>query len=99
MLVKSTLALVSLSLSLLPSAWASVLAIDYGTDWTKASLMKPGVPFDVLLGKDSKRKIHASVGWNRDDRLFSTDAFNIVSSSPYTYNFHTLGWLNYFCGH
>ena len=98
MLVKKTLALVSLSLSLLPSAWASVLAIDYGTDWTKASLMKPGVPFDVLLGKDSKRKIHASVGWNRDDRLFSTDAFNIVSSSSYKYNFHTLGWLNYFRG-
>jgi hypoxia up-regulated 1 len=79
MVAKNILAFVSFSLWLLPSAWAAVLAIDYGTDWTKASLMKPGVPFDVLLNKDSKRKIHASVGWNRDDRLFSTDAFNIVS--------------------
>ena len=70
-------------LSLLPSSFAAVLAIDYGTDWTKASLMKPGLPFDVLLNRDSKRKIHSSVGWNREDRLFGSDALNIVSlNSP-----------------
>jgi hypoxia up-regulated 1 len=58
---------------------ASVLAIDYGADWTKASLMKPGIPFDVLLNKDSKRKIQSSVAWKSDDRMFGTDAFNLVS--------------------
>ncbi|KAJ6630178.1 Hsp70 protein-domain-containing protein [Mycena sp. CBHHK59/15] len=69
--------------SLLPhSAVASVLAIDYGTDWIKASLMSPGIPFDVLLNKDSKRKIQASVGWKKTDRLFSTDAFNLASRFP-----------------
>lgn len=26
-----------------------LLAIDYGTEWMKASLVKPGIPFDVLL--------------------------------------------------
>lgn len=57
---------------------ASVLAVDYGTDWIKASLMKPGVPYDVLLNRDSKRKIQASVGWKGTDRLFGSDAFNIV---------------------
>ena len=40
--------------------------------------MKPGVPFDVLLNKDSKRKIQSSVGWKHDDRLFGTDAYNLV---------------------
>lgn len=40
--------------------------------------MKPGVPFDVLLNKDSKRKIQSSVGWKNDDRLFGTDAYNLV---------------------
>lgn len=44
----------------------------------KASLMKPGVPFDVLLNKDSKRKISSVVSWKRGDRLFGQDAFNIV---------------------
>jgi hypothetical protein len=71
-------ALVSV-LSLLPeSAFASVLAIDYGADWIKASLVGPGVPFDVLLNKDSKRKVQSSVAWKNDDRLFGTDAFNLV---------------------
>ncbi|EPQ55862.1 actin-like ATPase domain-containing protein [Gloeophyllum trabeum ATCC 11539] len=63
-------------------ALASVLAIDYGTEWIKASLMKPGLPFDVLLNKDSKRKIQASVGWKRDDRLFGSDAFNLAARFP-----------------
>jgi hypoxia up-regulated 1 len=66
-------------LALLPRlSLASVLAIDYGTDYIKASLMKPGVPFDVLLNKDSKRKIQSSVAWKGDDRLFGADAFNLV---------------------
>ena len=60
---------------------ASVLAIDYGTDWIKASLMKPGVPFDVLLNKDSKRKIQAAVGWKNGDRLFGSDAVAMVQYS------------------
>lgn len=62
------------------TAFASVLAIDYGSDWIKASLMKPGVPFDILLNKDSKRKIQSSVGWKKSDRLFGSDAYNIVSN-------------------
>ncbi|KAM6493377.1 Heat shock protein 70 family [Amanita muscaria] len=60
----------------------AVLAIDYGSEWIKASLMKPGVPFDVLLNKDSKRKMQASVGWKRDDRLFGQDAFNLAARFP-----------------
>ncbi|KAI6025386.1 hypothetical protein BKA83DRAFT_4032377, partial [Pisolithus microcarpus] len=63
--------------ALFETSLAAVLAIDYGTDWMKASLMKPGVPFDVLLNKDSKRKIQSSVAWKRDDRLFGTDAANL----------------------
>ncbi|KAF8841856.1 actin-like ATPase domain-containing protein [Paxillus ammoniavirescens] len=67
---------------LLETSLAAVLAIDYGSDWIKASLMKPGLPFDVLLNKDSKRKIQSSVAWKRDDRLFGTDAANLASRFP-----------------
>lgn len=71
-----------LSLSALTSvprlASASVLAIDYGSDFIKASLMKPGIPFDVLLNKDSKRKISSVVAFKKGDRLFGQDAFNLV---------------------
>jgi hypoxia up-regulated 1 len=64
------------------SSLASILAVDYGSDWIKASLMKPGVPFDVLLNKDSKRKIQSSVAWKKDERLFGSDAANIASRFP-----------------
>jgi hypoxia up-regulated 1 len=56
----------------------TVLAIDYGSDYIKASLIKPATPFDVLLDKDSKRKIRSSVAWKNGERLFGQDAFNLV---------------------
>ncbi|KAI0659567.1 actin-like ATPase domain-containing protein [Cubamyces menziesii] len=60
----------------------SILAIDYGADFIKASLMKPGQPFDVLLNRDSKRKIQSTVGWKKNDRLFGSDAANIAGRFP-----------------
>ena len=72
----------------LESSFATLLAVDYGSDWIKASLMKPGVPFDVLLNKDSKRKIQSSVAWKRDDRLFGSDAANLVRVALVSLNLH-----------
>jgi hypoxia up-regulated 1 len=40
-----------------PSALAALLAVDYGAEWTKASLVKPGTPFDVLLDKGTAREL------------------------------------------
>ncbi|KAF9649521.1 HSP70-domain-containing protein [Thelephora ganbajun] len=76
----------------LPQVLASLLAIDYGSEWIKASLMKPGVPFDVLLNKDSKRKIQSSIGWKNDDRLFGSDAYNLATKFP-TDSFNFLKYL------
>ncbi|KAF8999790.1 Hsp70 protein-domain-containing protein [Cyathus striatus] len=70
-------------LCLIPEATlASVLAIDYGSEYITASLMKPGIPFDVLLNRDSKRKIQSVVGWKKADRLFGQDAFNLAARFP-----------------
>ena len=38
-----------------PSSAIGVVSIDYGTEWIKAALVKPGMPFDLVLGRDSKR--------------------------------------------
>jgi hypoxia up-regulated 1 len=62
----------------------AVLAIDYGSDYIKASVIKPGMPFDVLLNKDSKRKIRSSVAWKNGERLFGQDAFNLVRAHHIT---------------
>lgn len=42
-----------------PSSLAALLAVDYGAEWTKASLVKPGTPFDVLLDKGRKLNLFA----------------------------------------
>jgi len=68
-------------LLLAPVIQAAVLAIDYGAEFTKLSLVKPGVPFDVILDRDSKRKIQSVVGWKREDRVFGAEGKMSVSLS------------------
>ncbi|KAJ1302977.1 hypothetical protein OPQ81_003269 [Rhizoctonia solani] len=48
----------------------------------KVALMKPGVPFDVVLDRDSKRKIASVVGWKGEDRLFGQDGRNLATRFP-----------------
>ncbi|KAF2766351.1 actin-like ATPase domain-containing protein [Teratosphaeria nubilosa] len=50
------------------SAASSVLGIDFGTQNFKAALVKPGIPLEIVLTKDSKRKEAAAVAFkpNRD---------------------------------
>lgn len=71
----------------LTSAAGSVLSIDYGVDSFKASLIRPGVPFDVLLNRDSKRKTPSSVTLRGEDRHVGGDSVTLVrlhrfSASP-----------------
>ncbi|KAL9111946.1 MAG: hypothetical protein Q9187_007854 [Circinaria calcarea] len=45
------------------SAASAVLGIDLGTEYIKAALVKPGIPLEIILTKDSKRKEAAAVGF------------------------------------
>lgn len=69
-------------LLLSPAIRAAVLAIDYGAEFTKLSLVKPGVPLDVILDRDSKRKVQSVVGWKREDRVFGAEGKMSVSQVP-----------------
>lgn len=71
--------LLTLLFVLRPLARAAVLAIDYGAEFTKLSLVKPGAPLDVVLDRDSKRKIQSVVGWKREDRVFGQEGKMAVS--------------------
>lgn len=66
-------------LCLAQTCWAAVLAIDYGTEWTKAALVKPGIPLQIVLTKDTKRKEQSVVAFKKQERLYGSDAFNLVS--------------------
>ncbi|BFZ59347.1 lumenal Hsp70 protein [Saitoella coloradoensis] len=74
-----TLALLTL---LCTFANAAVLAIDYGQEWTKAALVKPGVPMEIVLTRDSKRKEMSVVAFKGDERLYGQDAFNLAARKP-----------------
>jgi hypothetical protein len=64
------------------AAGAGVLAIDLGSENLKMSLVKPGVPFDVLMNRDSKRKTPATITLRGDDRWVGGDAANLVKLLP-----------------
>jgi len=57
---------------------AAVVAIDYGTEWTKAALVKPGIPLQIVLTKDTKRKEQSVVAFKKQERLYGGDAYNLV---------------------
>jgi len=60
--VISSIALLFLLIST-ASAASAVLGIDLGTEYIKAALVKPGIPLEIVLTKDSKRKETAAVAF------------------------------------
>jgi molecular chaperone DnaK (HSP70) len=63
---------------LAPSAESAVIAIDYGAQWFKVSLVKPGVPLEIVLNRESKRKTRSIVALRDGKRTFDTEAVNLV---------------------
>ncbi|KAK3670997.1 lumenal Hsp70 protein [Recurvomyces mirabilis] len=59
------LLLLTLLALLIPTTHAagSVLGVDFGTAFLKAALVKPGIPLEIVLTKDSKRKEAASIAF------------------------------------
>ncbi|EPY52662.1 heat shock protein Lhs1 [Schizosaccharomyces cryophilus OY26] len=65
-----------------PVISAPILAIDYGTEWTKAALIKSGIPLELVLTRDTRRKEQSAIAFKGDDRLFGVDAANLATRSP-----------------
>lgn len=42
---------------------SAVLGLDVGTEYFKATLVKPGIPLEIVLSKDSKRKESAAIAF------------------------------------
>ncbi|KAF3926806.1 hypothetical protein ABW20_dc0100948 [Dactylellina cionopaga] len=88
----ATFAVLTLLCSSLASASASILGIDYGSEFIKAALVKPGIPMEIVLTKDSKRKEVAAVAFKpkssthipntSPERLYGGDAVNFAARFP-----------------
>lgn len=92
--VLSISTIICLLASSLPTAAAAVgagvIGIDVGTEYLTAALVKPGVPLDIILTKDSKRKEAASVAFKLareanaafPERFYGGDANALAARFP-----------------
>lgn len=65
------------------SAASAVLGIDLGTEYIKAALVKPGIPLEIVLTKDSKRKEAAAVAFKPSNPKASTVEGNVFPERIY----------------
>ncbi|PFH58590.1 hypothetical protein XA68_13468 [Ophiocordyceps unilateralis] len=70
----------------------AVLGVDLGTKYIKAALVKPGIPLDIVLTKDSRRKETSAVAFKPlrsgvkegvfPERVYGADAMAIAARFP-----------------
>ncbi|KAF2266466.1 heat shock protein 70-like protein-like protein [Lojkania enalia] len=75
------------------SAASAVLGVDLGTEYVKAALVKPGIPLEIVLAKDSKRKELSVVAFKPSkggvlpagsfpERFYGSDAAALAARFP-----------------
>ncbi|XP_015183602.1 PREDICTED: hypoxia up-regulated protein 1 isoform X2 [Polistes dominula] len=52
----------------------AVMSIDIGSEWMKVAIVSPGVPMEIALNKESKRKTPATIAFRDGERTFGEDA-------------------------
>lgn len=73
---------------------AAVISIDLGSEWMKVGIVSPGVPMEIVLNKESKRKTPAVVAFRDGVRTFGEDAVTVGVRFPkntYKYLLDLLG--------
>ena len=59
-----------------------------GNEWMKVGLVKPGVPMDIVLNTESKRKTNAYISLRDNAREFSSPAMvNAVKYPQYSFGY------------
>ncbi|KAK9333297.1 Hsp70 protein-domain-containing protein [Lipomyces starkeyi] len=78
-----------IALALIPApTLAAILGIDFGQSTTKAALVAPSVPFEIVLTRDSKRKDVSGVAFKGEERLYGSAAAGIAPRTPSTAFLH-----------
>ncbi|ANZ74629.1 BA75_01804T0 [Komagataella pastoris] len=79
--------IVTLLCLLLSNVLGALLGIDYGQEFTKAVLVAPGVPFEVILTPDSKRKDNSMMAIKENfkgeiERYYGSAASSVCIRNP-----------------
>ncbi|CAG0915624.1 unnamed protein product [Notodromas monacha] len=77
-----------------PAQSVAVMSIDLGSEWMKVAVVSPGMPMEIALNKESKRKTPVAVAFRDGERVFGEDAQNVGSRFPkqaYIYLLDVLG--------
>ncbi|KAH8385243.1 hypothetical protein KR200_000034 [Drosophila serrata] len=92
--MKLLLALSALLAAIGLSQGAAVMSVDLGTEWMKVGVVSPGVPMEIALNRESKRKTPAILAFRNGVRTIGEDAETIGikdPSSAYGYLLDLLG--------
>ncbi|GMF20722.1 unnamed protein product [Phytophthora fragariaefolia] len=63
---------------------AIVAGVDFGGEFFKVALVKPGTPFEIVTNVHSKRKTESMVAFDGDERLYGADAATVGVRRPQT---------------
>uniref|UniRef100_A0A8C3EH76 Hypoxia up-regulated protein 1 n=1 Tax=Corvus moneduloides TaxID=1196302 RepID=A0A8C3EH76_CORMO len=68
---------------LLPAAEpVAVMSVDVGSESMKIAIVKPGVPMEIVLNKESRRKTPVAVSLKENERLFGDSALGMSIRTP-----------------
>lgn len=60
----------------------AVMSVDLGTEWMKVGIVSPGVPMEIALNKESKRKTPTVISFRDNIRSFGEDAQTVAIRFP-----------------
>nr|CCA21519.1 protein heat shock protein putative [Albugo laibachii Nc14] len=63
---------------------SKVAGLDFGGEYFKVALVKPGKPFEIVTNVHSKRKTETMVAFDGEERLYGADADTIGVRRPHT---------------
>ncbi|XP_067637972.1 hypoxia up-regulated protein 1 [Eurosta solidaginis] len=61
---------------------AAVMSVDLGTEWMKVGVVSPGVPMEIALNRESKRKTPVILAFRDGLRTFGEDAMTVGIREP-----------------
>nr|XP_056716807.1 hypoxia up-regulated protein 1 [Euleptes europaea] len=60
----------------------AVMSVDLGSESMKIAIVKPGVPMEIVLNKESRRKTPVAVSLKENERLFGDSAVGMSIKTP-----------------